>query len=185
MKTDGKIDSVWLEERILRLAAGERSCMEEMYACLRQPVYIFCLWLVKSREAAEDITQQTFVEVFRSVCRYQARGRPQSWIYAIARNLCMDYLKESRRELAASDLVMSPKGEGGAGVDFADNTFVNEALSSLGEQERQIILLYVFAGLKQTEISRVLKIPYIQVRSKYGYAIRKLKMLYDSGKTGG
>lgn len=179
MKTDGKLEPAWLEERILRLAAGDRRCLEEIYACLRQPVYIFCLWLVKNRTAAEDITQQTFVELIRSAHHYQAKGRPQSWIYAIARNLCMDYLKESRREMAASDFVTSPAWNGNAGVDFADNTVVNEALSRLGEQERQIMILYVFAGMKQTEISRVLKIPYIKVRSQYGYAIRKLKTFYE------
>lgn len=179
MKTDGKMDPLWLDDRLLRLAAGERRCLEELYACLRQPIYIFCLWLVKNRPAAEDITQQTFVELIRSVHRYRSKGKPQSWIYAIARNLCMDYLRESRRETAAWDFAASPAGGKDAKVDFADNTIVNEALSRLREEERQIMILYVFAGMKQTEISRVLQIPYGKVRSHYGYAIRKLKAFYE------
>ena len=53
-----------------------------------------------------------------------------------------------------------------------------EALNRLKDIERQIVVLYIYAGFTQKEISKLLDIPYIKIRSMYGYAIRKLKVFY-------
>ena len=58
---------------------------------------------------------------------------------------------------------------------LTDSIAVKEALSKLNSTEREIVSLYAFAGLKQTEIAKVMKMPYVKVRSVYGYAIKKLR----------
>ena len=55
---------------------------------------------------------------------------------------------------------------------------VTEALKTLLPQEREIVSLFVFGGLKQTEIAEIMNLSYMKVRSKYGYAMKKLKKYY-------
>ena len=51
----------------------------------------------------------------------------------------------------------------------------SRAVAKLSETEREIISLYLFGGLKQTDIARIMGMPYIKVRSLYGYALKKLR----------
>ena len=66
------------------------------------------------------------------------------------------------------------------GLEQTENALlVLEAMKTLSETEQMIVSLYLYSGLKQTEIAKVLNIPYLSVRSKYGYAIRKLKRYFE------
>lgn len=56
-----------------------------------------------------------------------------------------------------------------------DSITVREAIQKLTEIEKEILSLYIFAGLKQIEIAKVLQFPYVKVRSHYKYAIQKLR----------
>jgi DNA-directed RNA polymerase specialized sigma24 family protein len=56
------------------------------------------------------------------------------------------------------------------------------ALQILTKQEREIVSLYVYAGFSQVEIAKELQIPYVKVRSQYGYAIKKLRAYYEKNE---
>ena len=59
--------------------------------------------------------------------------------------------------------------------DLVDLISVRDAVQKLTTTERDILSLYIFAGLKQIEISKIMNIPYVKVRSHYKYAIQKLR----------
>jgi RNA polymerase sigma-70 factor (ECF subfamily) len=165
-----------LNAYLLSIAKGNRESLKELYMCLKKPVYLFALSMVRQHETAEDMTQQTFLEVMKCAVNYRPNSNAKAWIFTIARNLCVDYLNKSKRETITDVEIMDSAY--GASTSLTDNTVVYEALSKLSYIERQIVTLFIYSGFKQTEIAQILQLPYIKVRSMYGYAIRKLKEFY-------
>ena len=159
-----------------RIALGDRVALNELYVAMKMPIFLYVKTIVKKQEASEDITQQVFLEIMGSVYNYKHSTNAKAWIFTIAKNLCFDYIKKERREIATDDKNLEYYISHIEGLD--KKTLVYEALNRLKDIERQIVVLYIYAGFTQKEISKLLDIPYIKIRSMYGYAIRKLKVFY-------
>ena len=165
---------------ICEIAAGDRDAPSRLYLDMKDPIFRFALSLVRSRQLAEDVEAETFLNIMQSACGYKPGTNARAWIFAIARNCCMDCMKENARLLTVDSerLDLLP----GDTEDFeqTENAMLAlEALKTLSETERQIVSLYLYSGLKQTEIAKVLNLPYLSVRSKYGYALTKLRRYFD------
>lgn len=170
-----------MEFCIAEIAKGNKVCLKEIYDEFKTPIFRFAMSIVRNYESAQDVAQETFIGIMASSKFYTKGTNPKAWIFSIARNKSLDMLKKSQKSSCISDRewenLEDPKSQ------HFTNDILNilEALKSLDPLERDIITLYIYGGLKQTEISSVLKIPYIKVRSKYGYAIRKLKESFLKG----
>ena len=75
-----------LEDLIQKAAVGDGEARHELYEIFAQRIYNFILSMVKRREDAEDITQDTFVLAFRALHTLKESGRFEQWLYRIARN---------------------------------------------------------------------------------------------------
>ena len=160
---------------IARIAADDRSALETLYTETRSAVYGFILSIIRNPHTAEDIMQETYIQVYVCAPGYRAKGKPMAWIFTIARNLSLMKL----REKSASDLPLEMATlRGSDGPESAlDRMVLDLALTHLGEQERQIIMLHDVAGLKHREIAEILSLPLPTVLSKYHRALSKLKKL--------
>ena len=105
-------------------------------------VFRYLLRMTGSREAAEDLTQEVFVRVLRSLAGYTDIGRERAWIFSIAVNVFRNSQREAARRPDSCDLhsedsraVASPATRSIATLSLA------KALRSLGENERQVFLL--------------------------------------------
>ncbi len=165
-----------LNDLLKEIINCDREALKQLYINIKMPIFLFVKSLVKKHELAEDITQQVFIEIIESVNGFKIGTNAKTWIFSIARNLSVDALKKQNREISSDD------------CDFKElcyenrlneKTLVYEALNQLDDIERQIIVLYIYCGFKQVEIAKLLNLPYIKVRSKYAYAIRKLKLFYE------
>lgn len=170
-----------MEFCIEEIAKGNKVCLKEIYDEFKTPIFRFALSIVKNYEVAQDVAQETFIGIMASSKFYIKGTNPKAWIFSIARNKSLDMLKKSQKSSLLSDEewgnIEDPKSQ----YFTHDISDILEALNFLNPLEREIITLYIYGGLKQSEISSVLKIPYIKVRSKYGYAIRKLKESFLKG----
>lgn len=170
---------------ICEIAAGNREALSQLYVEMKDQVFRFALSLVRSRHLAEDIEAETFLNIIQSACGYKPGTNARAWIFAIARNCCMDCMKANAKFLVVDNdsldndsLDLLPTDANG--LEQTENALlVLEAMKALSETEQMIVSLYLYSGLKQTEIAKVLNIPYLSVRSKYGYAIRKLKRYFE------
>ena len=165
---------------ICEIAAGNREALSQLYIEMKDPVFRFALSLVRSRQLAEDIEAETFLNIMQSACGYKPGTNARAWIFAIARNCCRDCMKENARLLTVDSESLDLLPTDANGLEQTENALlVLEAMKTLSETEQMIVSLYLYSGLKQTEIAKVLNIPYLSVRSKYGYAIRKLKRYFE------
>lgn len=164
---------------INEIATGNREALRQLYDEMKNPIFLFALSLVKNYQLAEDIEQETFLNIMQSARNYRPGTNAKAWIFGIARNCCIDSIKANSKYISIEIESLASIPASDNDLERAENTVVVlEAMKLLDNDEQMIVALYLFSGLKQTEIAKVLKIPYISVRSKYGYAIKKLKRYF-------
>ena len=145
---------------ICEIAAGDRDALSRLYLDMKDPIFRFALSLVRSRQLAEDIEAETFLNIMQSACGYKPGTNARAWIFAIARNCCMDCMKENARLLTVDSESLDLLPGDTEGFEQTENAML--ALEAL-----------------KTEIAKVLNLPYLSVRSKYGYALTKLRRYFD------
>lgn len=90
-------------ELVLSALAGRESGFEELVRCYQRPIAAYVYRMVGDYDAALDLTQEVFIKVYGSLSRYRAEFKFSTWIYKIARNAAIDYLRRAAaRETAIS-----------------------------------------------------------------------------------
>ncbi len=182
---------------------GDARAFEALVARHRAPVFNFILRLTGQRSRAEDLLQETWLKVIRGAQDWQPKARFTTWVYTIARNLCVDSArKESYRKAESLDAhVGAGEGEGRAiGELVADDgirdpergahnarlrPLLERALRSLPEEQREVFLLREYSGIAFKEIAVVTGVPEPTVKSRMRYALEGLrKKLAELGVDG-
>lgn len=164
----------------------------------------FLIRLVGDRQAAEDVFQETFLQIHHSAAGFDAERRFRPWMFTIAANKGRDYLrrKARRRTLDLSNPVGNSSGEteyidlmavnvpapGDAAENRERDRLVQEALDELSPALREILLLAYFQRLSYSQIAEDLQIPLGTVKSRLHAAVasfaKKWKLL-EERRTGG
>ena len=148
----------------------------EIYAAYREKVLSYLTGKRVSREDAEDVCEDIFEQVFRSLPRYDAKKASLStWIYQITRFTLIDYLRTNHPgEPLGEDL---PSGETLEGKLIRKETLetLASALKALDPELRGIVLLRYYKGLTLAEISRVTGVSYGMVKVKHKKALSILR----------
>lgn len=166
---------------INEIAAGNREAFRQLYDELKNPIFLFALSLSHDYQTAEDVEQETFLNIMQCASKYRIGTNAKAWIFGIARNCCADKYKAASRYVPLEPDILSSFPNEEKEFNRVENSIIAlEALSILDESEREIVSLYLFCDLKQTEIAKLLKISYSSVRAKYAYAIKKLKRYFKN-----
>ncbi len=164
-----------------RVARGEMTALEELYAAMSKPVYFYALRLVGDPDAAEDVMQDTFVSVMRNCASYDSREKGKSWIFTIAKNRAMDHLRRSNRATSLDEASELPEA-----ADFTDGSDSRisalKMLEALNKKERDIVTLRLFGEMTLTQVSEELNLPKGTVFWTYNNAIKKLKKSFKGGE---
>lgn len=168
-----------LEGWLKGIANEDMTSLRLLYEETSAGVYSFALSMLTSREDAEDILQDVYLSIHKSAHLYRQMGRPMEWIMTITRNLCLTKLRERKRTQPLTEADEPVDWIGSAKSD--DRIALNEALSTLSDRERQIVLLHAVAGLKHREIAAVLGSPVPTITTQYRRALRKLKKKLTEG----
>ena len=81
---------------MVRLMDGDRSAFDRLYERYEGRIRSFIYRFVGDRESAEDLTQEVFVKIYRNPRAFDPRGRFVTWVFAVARNACIDFLRLKR-----------------------------------------------------------------------------------------
>lgn len=158
-------------ELMLRVKRGDEAAFAELVDKYKQPVINMLYRTLRDATEAEDLAQTTFVQVFKSADRYRVEAKFSTWLYTIARNLCLNEIRRRSRHPAESlDATMETQEEAPA-RQFEDKATVGapdqllrgeltakveEALASLPENQRTAILLFKEQEMSYEEISKIL-----------------------------
>jgi RNA polymerase sigma factor (sigma-70 family) len=155
---------------------------ERLYAEHAQPLYAFLSYRTGDRVLAEDLLADTFERALRARKRFDRRkASEKTWLYAIALNLLRDQVRRRGSETRALERVAVgvSAGSGGGIEEVADRDLVGRSLSTLSEEEREVIALRFGGDLTVPEIAKLTKEPLTTVEGRVYRALRKLREAID------
>ena len=185
------------EELLAEFQQGDAGAFERLLRRHRSPLYTFFVRMLGDRARAEDLAQETFLRIVRGAAAWEHRARFQTWLYTIARNLCVDTLRRERFRRAES--LDAQEGEEGPLVDAVPSgsagpdrqaesarlrPLLQRALVALPAEQREVFVLREQAGLSFKEIAGLVEANENTVKSRMRYALLGLrKALADQGVT--
>ncbi len=173
-------DNGLLEGCIEAIAQGDRSALELFYNKTKSSVYAFSLSILKDKQDAEDVMQDCFITVCHSAHSYKRQGKPMAWLLTITKNLCFGRLRQRKKTVNPEDFETFVESR--EDLPFEQRILLKECMSSLKDDEHQIVILHTVAGFKHREIATFLDIPLATTLSKYNRAIKKLRDKMTSGE---
>jgi RNA polymerase sigma-70 factor (ECF subfamily) len=173
-----------LEDRDLvrRVAEGDVWAFEAIYDRYNAQVLRFALRVTGGQRAAEEVTQDVFVSFWRSAGRYDTdRGALNTWLFAIARNRSVDWLRREARhagglqidDAQVQDLEAAERTEQLV-ADRERSTRVRQLLTGLPHEQRRVIELTYFRELTHSEIATADNIPLGTVKGRQRLGLKRL-----------
>ncbi len=158
-------------ELMLRVKQGDMLAFEELVDKYRQPVMNLIYRTLPDATEAEDLAQHVFLQVFKSAHRYLVSAKFSTWLYTIARNLCLNEIRRRSRHPAESLDMAHPDNEDQPLRQYEDTKNfappdlllqdelvqkIQQALAELPENQRTAILLFREEEMSYEEIAKVL-----------------------------
>ncbi|MGM0622209.1 MAG: RNA polymerase sigma factor [Bacteroidota bacterium] len=184
-------------EIIKNLQEGDGKAFRQLVVKYQQLVVNTCFGLVHNTEDAEDIAQDVFIEVFRSVHKFRADSKISTWLYRIAVNRSLNFIRDNKRRkwFRSVDETNAPDGKdvykiseetGSPDTDMENSqrtALLHEAIDSLPKNQRVAFTLNKYEDLSYKEISEVMQVSLSSVESLIHRAKKNLqKKLYTCYK---
>ena len=156
---------------MLRAKAGDEDAFNYLIQKHRRPLMGFLYRMVHDAAAAEELTQEVFLRVYRARESYHAEAKFTTWLYRIATNLAMNHARDSRHERpAVQQSLDEPDEETGQTLEVPDNRpgaeqrllatervrAIRAEIDSLPERQRQAVLMHKYQNLDYRSIAEVL-----------------------------
>ncbi len=158
-----------------RLKKGEESAFRELVETYRQMVFRVCLGVLQNAADADDVTQEVFIEVFRSVQKFHSRSKISTWLYRIALNKSLNHLRDNRkhkRSLQLDSQIMeevppAPVRDNPLEVlqEKEKRKILKKAVNALPERQKKAFVLSKYEDLPNKEIAEIMKISVSSVES--------------------
>ena len=181
------------EDAILveRTRNGDTEAFDRLVKKYTQRLYGLVYNMTSNHEDTNDLLQDIFAKSFRSIKKFQGKSSFYTWLYSIAVNMTINYLKKHRRRRGVSlDDVDSGIHNDKDFLELTNNSTntpfrntglhelqkrLNEAMQKLSENHRTVVSLFDIQGLPHAEISKILGVSEGTVRSRLFYAHRQLQ----------
>jgi RNA polymerase sigma-70 factor, ECF subfamily len=165
-------------ELILRVKHGDREAFSLLVQRHRKPLINFIYRFTVDPGESEDLAHEVFIKVFRSASRYEPRAAFSTWLYRIATNLALNYLRDHRPQLATS-LDWGSEEEDRSRTELRDKMTlvedqllaqerveqIRQALAALPENQRLAVVLTKYQELSLKEAAEVMKCSEAAVKS--------------------
>ncbi|MFO0570828.1 MAG: RNA polymerase sigma factor [Polyangiaceae bacterium] len=181
------------EMLMVRYQRGDREAFAELVRRHKTPIYNFVLRHVRQGNTAEDVTQDVFLRVVQNASEFKHEARFSTWLYTIARNLCVDHLrKQTHRRHPSLDQPVSSSEDNRPLIDSVADAHprasversavsgevagrIVAAVDALPEDQREVFLLREIANLPFKEIAEITGVGENTVKSRMRYALDRLQ----------
>ncbi len=162
----------------------DRGALEALYDKYGGAVYSLAMRMLSDSGAAQEVTQDTFFNVWRRASSYHSqRGKVTSWLFSIAHHRTIDELRRRRRAQSqvqdGVDLTNKPSDGADDPVAYAtaqyERSQLKDALHTLRVEQREVVVLAYFGGLTHSEIAKHLDQPLGTVKTRMRLGLRKLR----------
>ncbi len=175
------------EDLISLVGQGDPDAFATLYDRHSRPAYSLAYRMMGEKQAAEDLTQDAFLKLWRSATSYRAdRGSVRTWLLSIVHNRGIDQLRSvaSRRRTQEKIEASAPKSQ--PSEAFAQSwrnsqhEQVRQALSTLPPEQLRTLELAYFSGYTHVEIAELLNVPLGTVKGRMRLGLKKMKEYFGS-----
>jgi len=169
-----------------RMARGDRDAFTEFYRQIERPLFGYLIKLVRERDLAEDILNETMMEVWRQAGRFEGRSAVNTWVFSIAHHRAVSRFRKRRESALSEDHAATIADEAPMPDQRAQSSGMSRLLARLMEQltveHREILHLAYYQEFSVQEIADTLGLPPNTVKTRMFYARQRLKtLLAESG----
>ena len=169
-----------------RIAQGDDRALAHLYDSTSRMMFGLCLRIVKDPSAAEDITLEVYLQVWRTAGSYDpVRGTVSAWLLTVARSRAIDWLRARKARRAdmeqdldevfeLQDLRPSPER---SSIEAGRRRIIQDAMAELPDEQRRAIELTYFAGLSHSEIALQTGLPIGTVKTRIRLGVIRLREL--------
>lgn len=184
------------QELVARARRGDESAFEALVTENEKRIYNLCRRLTGNQEDAAELTQEAFLNAWRGLGRFQGESSFSTWLYRLATNACIDFLRKEKRRQSLSMTVSLDDEEEARQVELPDERYapegalertearraVAEGMERLTLEHRQVLVMREIHGLSYAEIGQVLGLEEGTVKSRIARARGALrKVLTERG----
>ncbi len=185
------------EELLRRFNEGDAEAFEVLVRRYERPLYNFILRSVRRRERADELLQDVFLKVVQRSQDFKGNSKLSTWLYTIARNLCIDHSRKMVFRRHASLDAPSRSGSDEEGPTLLEKTSgaelgadreaisndlavrITAAVEELPEEQREVFLMRQVQGMAFKDIADVIGVPENTVKSRMRYALERLQRALD------
>ena len=174
------------DEKLLHLIAnGDRSALEALYDRYAGSIYSLAHHMLQEKSAAEEVTQDTFFNIWRRASTYNVkRGKVSGWLFSIGHHRIIDELRKRRRQQSMIyvpdvEAVHRQEDESADPNEYAEQRMrgsrLRKALEALNPELKSVVVLAYYGGLTQSEIAKKLNQPLGTVKTRTRLALKALR----------
>lgn len=178
------------EALMQRFHQGDSQAFKVLLERHRRGVFNFLLRHVGDSSAAEDLLQDTFLRVVQGAQRYKLESKFTTWLYTIARNLCVDRARKMKfRRHRSLDQPVGSDDDSSLGERIAIEGIptdrqaigselqvkLEQAIATLREDQREVFVMREYSNLPFKEIADIIGVPENTVKSRMRYALEHLR----------
>jgi RNA polymerase sigma-70 factor (ECF subfamily) len=174
------------KDLMLRARDGDGLAFQRIYEDMYAPVYRYLYGRTKNKDLADDFVQTVFLKFFESLHRLKPNDTPLRFLFTVARNTLIDYWRKKKEILLAEDekevFAVIPDKRPNQEAEYAQNELsknVQDYLSCLNEDDREVIVLKYYSGLPAKDIAVIMKISEEAVRQRQFRVLKKLKVIIE------
>jgi len=176
---------------IKQYLAGDSSSLEYLINRHKNKVFSYIIMIVKKQELAEDIFQDTFIKVIKSLHsgKYSEEGRFVSWVMRIAHNLIIDFYRKNKRFKTISDtdtevsifnsVKFSDKNVEDDLVSIQINSDLHNIVDQLPEEQKEVVVLRYYKNLSFKEIAEQTNVSINTALGRMRYAVLNMRKIME------
>jgi RNA polymerase sigma-70 factor (ECF subfamily) len=169
---------------VARARSGDQEAFKVLVDRHSRTLYRLAFRMTGKAEDAEDVVQETFIRAFRQLSRFEARSNVSTWLYRIAFNCAVDFLRSRpRRESATEDEALERMAPSATGPTVDDLVYAGQigermqlALGGLSEKERAAFLMRHYHGCSIEEIGSTLGMKTNATKHSIFRAVKKMRV---------
>jgi RNA polymerase sigma factor (sigma-70 family) len=173
-------ENVLIEQ--LKNAQTQDKAFRELMSLYKERLYWHIRKIVISHEDADDVLQNTFIKVYRSISNFKAQSKLYSWMYRIATNEAITFINKRAKENSVNTNEMNHQliDNLEADVHFDGNEVqikLQKAVASLPQKQQLVFNMKYFDAMKYQDISDVLETSVGALKASYHHAVKKIEKI--------
>lgn len=168
------------KELVEKSVQGDIHAFEQLLFRYEKQVFYYILKFINQKENAQDVTQETFIKVYRSLKTFDPEYKFKTWLYTIATNTTYDWLRKDKKNkevfiIDNPDSHFETIDERASYKEIEDKELLEKLMQNLKPAYKSALLLYYYDGMKYEEIAQILGVPINTVKTYLSRAKAQLQ----------